>query len=186
MEGIEDKVLLDILSRAVGPERARIAFDALSLPPSVSIRVNPYKFRSDQKGLCDELFAEVAGLASPDRGRPRHARGRGPDRERGSENLFSQTLREMGGASRSEESGLPEPVAEVPIPMPGLAGPVEEAIVRFIEGREGVYRVEDVVAEFGNPAKGYSQDYLEVLRHLIDDGVVPAPQNFGLEIKRTK
>ena len=51
MEGIEDKVLLDILSRAVGPERARIAFDALSLPPSVSIRYNPLKFRSDQKGL---------------------------------------------------------------------------------------------------------------------------------------
>ena len=56
-----------------------------------------------------------------------------------------------------------------------LAGPVEEAIVRFIEGRGGVYRIEDVVAEFGNPAKGYSQDYLEVLRHLIDDGVVPSP-----------
>ena len=112
MEGIEDKVLLDILSRAVGPECARIAFDALSLPPSVSRRYNPYKFRSDQKGLCDELFAEAAGLASPDRGRPRHARGRGPDRERGSENLFSQTLREMGGASRSEESGLPEPADE--------------------------------------------------------------------------
>ena len=66
------------------------------------------------------------------------------------------------------------------------SGAVEEAIVRFIEGRGGVYRVEDVVAEFGNPAKGYSQDYLEVLRHLIDDGVVPAPQNFGLENKRTK
>ena len=112
MEGIEDKVLLDILSRAVGPESARIAFDALSLPPSVSIRYNPYKFRSDQKGLCDELFAEAAGLASPDRGRPRHARGRGPDRRRGGENLFSQTLREMGGASRSEESGLPEPADE--------------------------------------------------------------------------
>ena len=51
MEGIADNVLMDILSRAVGPERARIAFDALSLPPSVSIRYNPLKFRSDQKGL---------------------------------------------------------------------------------------------------------------------------------------
>jgi len=90
-----------------------------------------------------------------------------------------------GGAERSEAVDPPElaapvarviaSVAEVPIPMPGLAGPVEEAIVRFIEGRGGVYRVEDVVAEFGNPAKGYSQDYLEVLRHLIDDGVVPPP-----------
>ncbi|MBO5634159.1 MAG: rRNA cytosine-C5-methyltransferase [Bacteroidales bacterium] len=51
MEGIEDRVLMDILSRAVGPERAQVAFDALSLPPSVSIRYNPFKFRSDQKGL---------------------------------------------------------------------------------------------------------------------------------------
>ena len=55
------------------------------------------------------MGTKSAGLASPDRGRPRHARGRGPDRERGSENLFSQTLREMGGAERSEESGLAEP-----------------------------------------------------------------------------
>ena len=50
MEGIEDRVLMDILSRAVGPERARVAFDALSLPPSVSIRYNPFKFRSDEPG----------------------------------------------------------------------------------------------------------------------------------------
>ena len=50
MEGIEDRVLMDILSRAVGPECARIAFDALSLPPSVSIRYNPLKFRSDEPG----------------------------------------------------------------------------------------------------------------------------------------
>ena len=41
---------MDILSRAVGPERARVAFDALSLPPSVSIRYNPFKFRSDEPG----------------------------------------------------------------------------------------------------------------------------------------
>ena len=54
----------------------------------------------------------AAGLASPDRGRPRHARGRGPDRRRGGENLFSQTLREMGGTERSEESGLSEPAAK--------------------------------------------------------------------------
>lgn len=68
-------------------------------------------------------------------------------------------------------------VAEVPIPVEstGLAAPVEEAIVRFVEGKGGAYRVADVVAEFGNPARGYSQDYLEVLRHLIDDGVVPPP-----------
>ena len=51
MEGIEDRVLMDILSRAVGPEKARVAFEALSQDPSVSIRLNPYKLLSDQKGL---------------------------------------------------------------------------------------------------------------------------------------
>ncbi len=51
MEGIEDRVLMDILSRAVGPERAPIAFEAFSQTPSVSIRINPYKLLSDQKGL---------------------------------------------------------------------------------------------------------------------------------------
>ena len=109
MEGIEDRVLIDILRRAVGPERAQVAFDAFSLPPSVSIRLNPYKFRSDQKGLRGATAslrpespegAEAAGLASPDRGRPRHARGGTAD-EVG------------GGASRSEESGLAEPALDV-------------------------------------------------------------------------
>ena len=51
MEGIEDRVFMDILSRAVGPERAPIAFEAFSQTPSVSIRINPYKLLSDQKGL---------------------------------------------------------------------------------------------------------------------------------------
>ena len=47
----------------------------------------------------------------------------------------------------------------------------------FVEERGGVYRLVDVVAEFGNPAKGYSQDYLDILRHMIDDGIVPPYQN---------
>ena len=50
MEGIEDRVLMDILSRAVGPECAPIAFDALSQAPSISVRYNPFKLSSDQKG----------------------------------------------------------------------------------------------------------------------------------------
>ena len=51
--------------------------------------------------LCSESpeEAEVTGLASPDRSHPRLVRGRGP--------LASR----VGGAERSEESGLPEPVA---------------------------------------------------------------------------
>ena len=43
MVGLEDRVLMDILTRAVGPERARIAFDAFDVPPTVSIRYNPFK-----------------------------------------------------------------------------------------------------------------------------------------------
>ena len=44
MEGLDDRVLMDILSRAVGPDRASTAFEAFSQPPSVSIRINPYKY----------------------------------------------------------------------------------------------------------------------------------------------
>lgn len=43
----------------------------------------------------------------------------------------------------------------------------------FIESKGGVYSLKDIVAEFGNPASGIAEDYLEVLRELIDDGVVP-------------
>ena len=43
----------------------------------------------------------------------------------------------------------------------------------FIEDREGEYTIEEVVAEFGNPSKNYSPDYLDILRQLIDDGIVP-------------
>ena len=71
--------------------------------------VSPSRLASAASSIINGEAA--AGLASPDHGRPRHARGRGPDRWRGSENLFSQTLREMGGAERSEESGLAEPAA---------------------------------------------------------------------------
>jgi hypothetical protein len=49
----------------------------------------------------------------------------------------------------------------------------EEAIKAFIDARRGVYSLEEIVAEFGNPSKGYSQDYLEILRAMIDDGTVP-------------
>ena len=46
-------------------------------------------------------------------------------------------------------------------------------LVEFIDGREGEYTIEDIVAEFGNPSKNYSPDYLAILRQLIDDGTVP-------------
>ena len=89
-----------------------------SAPPLATLRSSPVPpltvprvaWVSPSRLVSAALASDLAaGLASPDRGRPRHARGRGPDRRRGGENLFSQTLREMGGASRSEESGLSEP-----------------------------------------------------------------------------
>ena len=52
MCGLDDGVLMDILERAVGPEKAQVAFDAFSLPPSVSIRYNPFKL-SPGKGSGD-------------------------------------------------------------------------------------------------------------------------------------
>lgn len=77
----------------------------------------------------------AAGLASPDRGRPRHARGRGPDRRRGGEGLPSRSLREMGGTERSEESGLSEPATrststvETPVDVGYDGAPDYEKIV---------------------------------------------------------
>ena len=43
MQGIGDAVLMDILTRAVGPDKAPTAFAAFSGTPSVSIRYNPFK-----------------------------------------------------------------------------------------------------------------------------------------------
>ena len=50
MQGIGDSVLMDILTRAVGADKARTAFDALSLSPSVSIRYNPFKITDMDSG----------------------------------------------------------------------------------------------------------------------------------------
>ena len=55
MLGLDDGVLMDILSRAVGPERARAAFPAFSLPPSVSIRLNPFKCSASERILSTPL-----------------------------------------------------------------------------------------------------------------------------------
>ena len=51
MQGLDDRVLMDILERAVGPYRARTAFDAFSLSPSVSIRYNPFKYTNRNRGI---------------------------------------------------------------------------------------------------------------------------------------
>ena len=60
MQGIEDRVLMDILSRAVGPGKAPLAFAAFSLPSSVSIRINPFKIHYDS---IRTESSEVSGVA---------------------------------------------------------------------------------------------------------------------------
>ena len=49
----------------------------------------------------------------------------------------------------------------------------EQRLVEFIEERGGKYGLREIEAEFGNPSKDYSPDYLDILRRLIDDGTVP-------------
>lgn len=46
-------------------------------------------------------------------------------------------------------------------------------LMEFIEQRGGEYTMEEIVAEFDNPSKNYSPDFLDILRQLIDDGTVP-------------
>ncbi|HBN01479.1 MAG TPA: hypothetical protein DD383_02450, partial [Rikenellaceae bacterium] len=43
MEGLDDILLRDILTKAIGRERAEVAVDAFHEPASVSVRVNPFK-----------------------------------------------------------------------------------------------------------------------------------------------
>ena len=69
MVGLDDRVLMDILERAVGPDRASTAFDAFSLPPSVSIRYNPFKIPFDHfcpegSGHSDASLRSAPPLAS--------------------------------------------------------------------------------------------------------------------------
>lgn len=57
MRGLEDIRLTDILARAIGRGRAETAAKAFSLPPSVSVRVNPFKV-SDPEAFAKEHFGE--------------------------------------------------------------------------------------------------------------------------------
>ncbi len=48
-----------------------------------------------------------------------------------------------------------------------------QRLIEYVNGRNGAYSLEEVVAEFGNPSVDCSPDYLDILRRLIDDGEVP-------------
>ena len=59
-----------------------------------------------------------------------------------------------------------------PLPDSGIQF-TRRKLTEFIEGKGGDYTIGEIVAEFGNPSKRYSPDYLGILRQLIDDGTVP-------------
>lgn len=50
-------------------------------------------------------------------------------------------------------------------------------LIEYIKGKDGDYSLEEIVAEFDNPSKNYSPDYLDILRQLIDNGDVPMYSN---------
>ena len=124
---MDDGVLMDILERAVGPEKAPVAFDAFSLPPSVSIRYNPFKCSSFERTQSTPLHPQ-GGL----RGVPLRL----PESPSSESSLFSVTtvagedtatlgtLRGGTGAERSEASGGAErsEASESPEPFWGKEG----------------------------------------------------------------
>ena len=94
----------------------------------------------------------------------------------------SRFLLRYFGQSESRDCGTCDVCRSRKVPVASETSPGEAvesrdlvagAIKSFIESKGGVYSLKDIVAEFGNPASGIAEDYFEVLRELIDDGVVP-------------
>ena len=85
----------DIARRIVG---ALQGSPVLEVGPGMGV-LTQYLIPRLADGANSEFGRQASGLASPDRSHPRLVRGRGPLAER------------VGGAERSEESGLPEPDA---------------------------------------------------------------------------
>lgn len=71
------------------------------------------------------------------------------------------------GTDKPEEKFPPNPPART------LQQMTRRKLIEYIDRRDGKYSIEDIVAEFGNPSKNYSPDFLDILRQLIDDGDVP-------------
>ncbi len=57
--------------------------------------------------------------------------------------------------------------------VPDLRESTRMQLIEYVRSRGGTYSIEDIVAEFGNPSRECSPDFLEILRHLIDSGEVP-------------
>ena len=71
------------------------------------------------------------------------------------------------GTDKPEEKFPPNPPART------LQQMTRRTLIEYIDRKDGKYSIEDIVAEFGNPSKNYSPDFLDILRQLIDDGDVP-------------
>lgn len=71
------------------------------------------------------------------------------------------------GTDKPEEKFPPNPPART------LQQMTIRKLIEYIDRKDGKYSIEDIVAEFGNPSKNYSPDFLDILRQLIDDGDVP-------------
>ena len=61
----------------------------------------------------------------------------------------------------------------VSAPARTLQQMTRQKLIEYINGKDGKYSLEEIVAEFDNPSKNYSPDYLDILRQLIDNGDVP-------------
>ena len=59
------------------------------------------------------------------------------------------------------------------VPARTLQQMTRQKLIEYINGKDGKYSIEEIVAEFDNPSKNYSPDYLDILRQLIDNGDVP-------------
>lgn len=71
------------------------------------------------------------------------------------------------GTDKPEEKFPPNPPART------LQQMTRRKLIEYIDRKDGKYSIEDIVAEFGNPSKNYSPDFLDILRQLINDGDVP-------------
>lgn len=71
------------------------------------------------------------------------------------------------GTDKPEEKFPPNPPART------LQQMTRRKLIEYIDRKDAKYSIEDIVAEFGNPSKNYSPDFLDILRQLIDDGDVP-------------
>lgn len=71
------------------------------------------------------------------------------------------------GTDKPEEKFPPNPPART------LQQMTRRKLIEYIDRKDGKYSIEDIVAEFGDPSKNYSPDFLDILRQLIDDGDVP-------------